>query len=144
MAVVPWVMGALALVVAAGWISPLARTLAGALACLAGVAVAFVGVMTSPPDVGQAFGGSALMATGSMAMAMVSFRRWILAALLVVVGGPFALVLWMSARLGAADAATVHSTALQWLALGVVVAMAAFGMELLAGRGRTPARSPDP
>lgn len=143
MTAVPWTLGGLALVVAAGWVSPFARTLAGALACLAGVAVAFFGVLSTPPEVGQAFGGSALMATGSMAMAMASFRRWVLVALLVVVGLPFSMVLWMSLRLGAADAATVQSTALQWVALGVVVALGAFGVELAAAwstRARKPRR----
>lgn len=136
MTAVPWILGALALVVGAGWISPLARTLVGALACFAGVAVAFVGVMSNPIEVGHTFGGSALMATGSMAMAMASFRRWVLVLLLLMVGIPFGLVFWMSAQLGAANAATAPAAALKWVALGVVVSLGAFAMELAAGRGR--------
>ena len=131
MTAVPWILGALALVVAAGWVSPLTRTLVGALACLAGVIVAAIGVMSSPPDVGQTFGGSALMATGSMAMAMVNFRRVVLGIFLALLGIPFAMVLWLSLKLGAADAATINSTTLQWIALGVVVSLVAFAVELM-------------
>ncbi len=128
---VPWILGGLALIVAAGWVSPLTRTLVGAVACFAGVVVAFLGVATSPPEVGQAFGGSALMATGSMAMAMVNFRRSVLSVLLAVLGVPFAMVLWLSLRLGRAGAATADSTVIQWIALGVVVALATFAVELM-------------